>query len=370
MDNNELKILSLGVDKSALDRNSKLASRLLGYSELFKNFFLIVPASENAVVELSEKIKIFGVGPRNKFFTLFNIYFFANRLIGQEKLNLIIVQDPYYLALLAWLLAKKNKIGWEIQIHGFEKKHGLRKFLANFLIPRASAWRVVSQRLANELVGEYKISRDKITVVPIYAELQVKNSPEFQEASKLKTKEDKESFIFLTVGRFVPVKNIVLQIEALVEVVKKYSNVELWIVGEGLEIKNYESKIKNYGLCDNVKIFSWQKDLGSFYRRADCFVLSSDYEGWGLVVVEAASFGLPIIMTDVGCAGEVIKNNESGVVIPVGGKDSLVSVMDKMMNDEKFRKRVGDEAKEAVSKLPTKEETLNLYQASWLKALK
>jgi len=370
MNNINLKILSIGVDSSALNTESKLAKRLQGYSDLFEKFFLVVPAGKSISLELSEKIKVFGVGPKNKILALFKIYFFASQLIRQEKLNLIIVQDPYYLALLAWLLARKNKIGWEMQIHGFEKKRGLRRFLAGFLIPRASAWRVVSQRLANQLVGEYKISREKITVVPIYAELQSKASLEDRKTSEEKTKQDKDDFVFLTVGRFVPVKNIILQIEALSEVVKKYPKVQLRIVGEGREIKNYESKIKDYDLQDSVKIFPWQKDPGSFYEQADCFVLSSDYEGWGLVVIEAASYGLPIIMTDVGCAGELIKNNESGIVIPVGDKNSLVSAMEKMVDDGEFRKRIGDKAKEAVSQLPTKEETLNLYQASWLKALK
>jgi len=176
--------------------------------------------------------------------------------------------------------------------------------------------------------------------------------------------------VFLTIGRLVPVKNIVIQIKAMVEVIKKFPEVELWIIGEGPEKNNLEYIINNLELSEKVKLLGWQGDLRKFYSQADVFMLTSNYEGWGLAVIEAAAYGLPIIMTDVGCAGEVIRNRENGIIISVGDVKKLGEAMVKIMENKDLRKKLGDSACEAVKKLPNKNETLALYKKSWEKALK
>jgi len=218
----------------------------------------------------------------------------------------------------------------------------------------------VSQRLKKQLIGEFGVAEEKITVVPICSQLATPNSQRTMRQDKI--------FVFLTVGRLVPVKNIGMQIEAMAEVVKKYPEAELLIVGEGREGKNYELKITNYELENNVKLLGRKDDLADYYKAADAFVLTSDSEGWGLAVVEAAAAGLPIIMTEVGCAGEVIKNGESGLVIPVGDKPALVLAMARIISDENLRKRLAENAKLAAGRLPSKEQTLILYLESWQKA--
>ena len=102
----------------------------------------------------------------------------------------------------------------------------------------------------------------------------------------LKNKENKEhglnsKFIFLTVSRLAPVKNISLQIRAMAELIKKYPNTELWIVGDGAEKSNLKSKISKLKLENNVKLLGWQNNPDEFYSQADAFLLTSNYEGWG-----------------------------------------------------------------------------------------
>ena len=172
----------------------------------------------------------------------------------------------------------------------------------------------------------------------------------------------------------MPVKNINLQIEVMEEIVEslklkvKSLRIELWIVGSGPERKNYELRITNYELGKNIKLLGRKDNLDEYYNSADAFLLTSNSEGWGLSVIEAAAHGLPIIMTDVGLAGEVIKNNESGLVIPVGDKEKLIEAMEKIIIDKNLRKRLGSGAQAAIKKLLSKEKTLELYKKSWQKA--
>jgi len=113
----------------------------------------------------------------------------------------------------------------------------------------------------------------------------------------------------LTVSRLVPVKNIFLQLESLAEIIKDHSQVVLTIVGDGPERERLQQLAKDLGIGDKVKFVGLVDNPDSFYASADAFLLTSNKEGWGLVVIEAGSFGLPVIMTDVGCAGEVVVDN-------------------------------------------------------------
>ena len=377
-----MRILSLGTDNSVLNKNSPLARRARDYGELIDRYDIIVPAESSEFITLSSKVSARSVAAKNKLAALFRLFTFSKAILKKENYDLITVQDPYFLAALGLFLSRKFHLGFELQIHGWEKFGGLRKAITRYALPRADAVRTVSQRLKKQLINDFGVKEERITVVPIHVEVP---SSKFQVPSS----KNNDKFIFLTVGRLVPVKNIGMQIEAMAEVVRATHNlpagqagaqritqVELWIAGEGMEGEKLKVKSEKLKIENNVKFFGWQDDLDKFYSQADVFLLTSNYEGWGLVAIEAASYGLPIIMTDVGCAGEVIKNpsinsgQASGIVIPVGDKDKLVEAMIKIIEDKDLRKKLGVNAREAVAKLPTKEETLALYRESWEKALK
>src|SRR3989344_833830 len=243
-----MKILNLSLDKSILDRNSKTAKRAVEYGDLADGYIVVVPDNDYKEIRLSEKVFVYGSGGNNKIFQLINVYRVAKKLLRRREFDVITVQDQYYLALVGRILAKKFKIGLELQIHGFEKYSGLRKIIADFAIPRANAIRCVSQRLKKQLIRDFGVKEEKITVTSIYSELRIMNY-------ELRTKKESEKFIFLTVGRLVAVKNISLQIRAMAKVVESEKfkaclagrqvesrKIELWIVGDGPERKKLELK--------------------------------------------------------------------------------------------------------------------------------
>jgi len=365
-----MKILSLGLDNSILDKTSALASRVIEYGNLVGKYIVVVPGQTNEEMELSEKVRVYGVGGAGKLVRFWRLYQMVKKLLLEEKYDVITVQDQYYLALIGVRLSKKFKVGLEIQVHGFEKYRGLRKLIAKYVLPHANVVRCVSQRLKKQLIDDFGVAPEKITVVPIYSEIK---NPLSQPSSFFKWggRREEGKFIFLTVGRLVPVKNIGLQIEAMAKVVKKYPQAELWIVGDGPEEEQLKVKSQKLKVNDKIKFLGKKnkEELAEIYKKADAFLLTSNSEGWGLTVIEAASYGLSIIMTDVGCAGEVIKNNESGLIITIGDKQSLIQAMENLLRDEALRQRIGEGARQAVTALPSKQETLNLYLMSWRKAM-
>ena len=112
---------------------------------------------------------------------------------------------------------------------------------------------------------------------------------------------------FLAVGRFSRQhKGFDLLIEAFNLFSQHNSDWILDIVGEGREEKLYKDLITKYKLEDRVKIHPFTNDVQSYYSAAQIYVLSSRWEGFGLVLVEAMAHGLPIVSSDLPTSKEIM----------------------------------------------------------------
>ena len=112
---------------------------------------------------------------------------------------------------------------------------------------------------------------------------------------------------FLAVGRFSHRhKGFDLLIEAFHLFAQQDSDWKLDIVGEGVEEKQYRSLIQKYHLEDRVFIHPFTNNIQAYYSKAQIYVLSSRWEGFGLVLVEAMAHGLPIISSDLPTSKEIM----------------------------------------------------------------
>ena len=112
---------------------------------------------------------------------------------------------------------------------------------------------------------------------------------------------------FLAVGRFARQhKGFDLLIEAFHLFAQKDSEWKLDIVGEGVEEKMYRELISKYHLEDRVLIHPFTNHIQDYYSKAQVYVLSSRWEGFGLVLVEAMAHGLPIVSSDLPTSKEIM----------------------------------------------------------------
>lgn len=130
---------------------------------------------------------------------------------------------------------------------------------------------------------------------------------------------------------------------------------------------NLQFSISNFQLEDKISLEGRQENLGKYYKEADCFLMTSNSEGWGLVVTEASAYGLPIIMTAVGLAGEFIKNGENGIVIPIGDERALFSAMKRVINDEVLRKQFSENVRCSFEALPSAKVQIEKQVEEWAK---
>lgn len=131
---------------------------------------------------------------------------------------------------------------------------------------------------------------------------------------------------YIYTGRLVEKKNVKL----LIEVFNKTGR-SLTIIGTGSQAQTYKEMA-----CSNIKFvgFVENENLGKFYTSHDCFILPSNIEQWGLVVEEALSYGLPVIVSDmVGCNIDLVKKYHAGIIFNHTSKDDLKRALLEMENN-------------------------------------
>ncbi len=173
-----------------------------------------------------------------------------------------------------------------------------------------------------------------------------------------------KKFVWLAVGRFVPQKNYYCMLEAFKKVADKNKNVVLLIAGGGELENELKAAVNNFSLTDYVIFLGIRNDVERLMNMADAFVLSSDFEGFGIVLAEASLSELPIVSTNCGETSEIIKDGETGFLVPIKDPESLAKKMLEMMDlPELKRKEMGKKGREYVASQYDLEKIVN----EWIK---
>lgn len=189
--------------------------------------------------------------------------------------------------------------------------------------PRVNARIAVSGGVADDLSKLSGLSRDQFIVLHNPAALGVAAESPVEPAALARLV---RPFI-LSVGTLKPVKRQDLLIRAFASMAPSTRGT-LILLGEGPLRDDLESLVSALGLKGNVLLPGHVADPGTWYAHADLFVLSSDYEGFGNVLVEAMEYGLPIVSTDcVAGPAEVLANGRFGRLVPTGDVSALASAM-------------------------------------------
>jgi len=358
-----MRVLNLSLDQKILDKESRVSQRVSEYGVLVDRYDVIVPSFKDVSVALRSNVNVCGVSARAKLVQALRMWKKARQCMKEVGYDVVTCQDPFFLGLIGVRLSKKYQAGLEVQVHGFGKQGVIRNFLMKYTLKEARSVRVVSQRAKKLLITTYQVQEHKIVVVPIYVDVE-----RDKEMGKIRSGGD--VFTFLSVQRLVPVKRVDVQLRSIAKLAKEQKNIRLTIVGDGPYGHELAQLAKDLDIVDYVKFVGWKKkkELEACYMEADSFLLTSDSEGWGMVVVEAASHGLPIVMTDVGCAGELIKDEESGLVVPVASVEAVSAAMKRVLESDELQSRLSAGARAAIQALPTKQETFSKYLLSWKKA--
>ena len=153
--------------------------------------------------------------------------------------------------------------------------------------------------------------------------------------------------IVLGAGRLTWQKGFDLLLDAFVPVAEKHPDWKLRIYGDGVRRWRLKRRIIRQGVYNNVFLMGATQRLGEMMSRASVFALSSRYEGFGMVIVEAMSKGLPVVSTDCPRGpSEIIDNGRDGILVPNEDVEALTRGILELIEDDERRAEYGRAALE------------------------
>ena len=242
---------------------------------------------------------------------------------------------------IVFLISKIRKIPYIAHIHADVGPSGKMGFLLPFykkiflqkILNSALKIIVPSRDYVSLISKKYTISKTKIYEVP--------NGIDLKHFKSMSTKLHSPVRL-LTVCRLSGPKNIPLLIRSFKSVIEKnHRDAELHIIGEGEEKKKIFDLIKKERLEKKVFLHGGLrgKDLYDIYSNSDIFILTSGYESFGIVLIEAMASGLPIVVSNITSVKNIIKNNITGLLVKQTPKD-FAEAIEKLISNPRLREKL------------------------------
>ena len=208
------------------------------------------------------------------------------------------------------------------------------------------------------------IKEEKLLVIPNGIKLHDQLVSQ-EEILTLKKKLDVDhKFVISMVGRLHRQKGHSYFIEAMKKI--KSKDLTVLLIGDGELREELEQEIRDNNLEDIFQFLGSRNDVPQLLQISDIFILPSLWEGMPNSVLEAMSYGLPIIATDVDGTPELITHQESGLLIKPGVPDEISEAIELLMSDSELREMLSQNAKNRAENYFSLKRTVGSYEKLYL----
>ena len=212
----------------------------------------------------------------------------------------------------------------------------MRPLMARWLYPRADWIVSVSEGVADDLARAGRVLRERIQV--IY------NSLDLDDIQRKAAEPVEHPWfarndvpVILAVGRMYRQKDYPVLLDAFAKL-RARREVRLLILGEGEERANLEEQVKRLGLTRDVDMPGFAPNPFAYMARANLLALSSEWEGFAIVLTEALACGTPVVSTDCPSGPrEILADGKFGRLVPVGDADALANAMEQTLDSPSSR---------------------------------
>jgi glycosyltransferase involved in cell wall biosynthesis len=171
----------------------------------------------------------------------------------------------------------------------------------------------------------------------------------------------------LAVGRLIEQKDHATLLRAFARVRERQPDARLAILGGGPLEAETRSRADSLGLAEAVTL-PGRTEIRDWLARADVFVHTSRWEGFGIVLLEAMLAGLPVVATRVSAVPEVVADGETGALVEAGDAEGVARELAALLADPELRRRLGDAGRERArtefSVAQMAERTIEVYRAA------
>jgi len=198
----------------------------------------------------------------------------------------------------------------------------------------------ISKGSAYSIAEDYFLEKDKIKVIHNSVDSELIEKSRLEQVSDPWFKENKP--IIITLGRLIPRKGFSDLLEAF-RLVRNQQLAWLIIIGAGELKSDLQNLAHKLGLEDDVLFLGYQDNPFKFISRSNVFVLSSHWEGFGSVIIEAMACGIPVVSTRCPSGpDEIITDGVNGLLVPVGDVTAMSDAILKLLTDRELAKRIAE----------------------------
>lgn len=223
--------------------------------------------------------------------------------------------------------------------------------LVDYHFPNVGQTVAISNVVKEDLVNNIGLDPDRVTTIynPVVdnqilpKSKEPCNHPFFNESTP----------VIVAAGRLTDEKDPIMLVQAFNKVLEQ-GDARLILLGEGEDRKKIENEIKQYNIASKVSMPGFVKNPFRYMRRADVFALSSKWEGFGNVIVEAMACGTQVVATDCGGPREILVDGKFGKLVEVGNaeamSEAILETIGKDTNNQKLISRAKDFRVEKITK--------------------
>lgn len=341
--------------------DSAVAQRMVMYGRAVDELHIIV-ACEGSDVQLGDNVFVHPTGTSSLLSRISSIVRTGKNFKG---VTLITAQDPFEYGIAGLRLGKILNVPVELQVHTDigsphflkDAKNKVRMVGIKQRLKKAVGVRVVSERVAHA-VERLGVAHKHITVLPMYIDIQrftsITNTPTTREQS------------ILMVGRLEKEKEYPTAFRAFARVLKRFPDARLYIAGEGRLHTYLLSQTQKHNIGHAITFLGAVSDVVPHLTSTHVFLHTSSYEGFGAVIAEAALVGVPLVSTDVGIAGTVLRDEVHGRVVKVGDVGAISdAIIETLTYPQRAHERTLGAAGTMAQYLLSSEEYIAKLKAGW-----
>ena len=269
----------------------------------------------------------------------------TKEIIAQVQPDIIV---NAHCPLVTWILPFVHKdIPKIIEMH--QSRQGLEVFNRQFLSPLA--------RFVHRHATKWIYSRYERFVVLTHGDrdswgckncIVIPNFHNFEVLADVPERAEYKQIIML--ARLMPQKRIDLMIDVWAKLADDFPNWQVKVLGEGLLRQELERKIHSLGL-DKVFLLPGEvNDVTKELQSSDVLCLTSEYEGFGIVLIEAMAKGIPAMAFEYVGVDDIIRNGADGVTVPFGDIDEYARQLRHLLEDKNLRRKYAKRALDSVKK--------------------
>ena len=282
-------------------------------------------------------------------------FLYLYKLIKKENFTIIHTHSSKA-GFLGRIAAMLNKTPIVIHtIHGFAFHDYMNSFKKNIFIYLEK----LSAKWTHGLVTVSNLNKKKVVDLGIAPIEKLKNiysgidltlfinekNDQFRKELNL----DSNHLLLGSVGRLSNQKDPITMIEAFCIVIKRFPSAHLTLVGDGELRDEILIKIDQLQLNGRVHLTGNKNDPWKIYHSLDLFIMSSIYEGLGRSITEALSCGVPVVCTSVEGVPEIVRDNETGILVPPKNPGALATGIIKSLNDMDNARKMAEKGRKFVN---------------------